>query len=320
VLGQTSADFALFLRGLRGEFDSVYKWADAKRRLIRDETDELVWWLEEEAETVTPHEVDEYVTAMLRKPIVDRAGEVKVGLERSTINTRLAALSWLFKHAACDSDPTRKIEYKRTKGHRIYRQRALVGTQTSQVMAAIDRKTPVGMRDWMLLELMRCMGLRRSDLEGLTPASIKSTPVHEDMQACSLRVLRKGSKRQELIMPNSITMSLHEYVNAFGLEDGHFLFMVVRKGGMILPERPLSVDDMTRIVRERSMAALGTACAPHAWRATFATTAIMAGVPLEQVQRYMGHEKLETTLLYFNDLPTRETSAAEAVHYEEWQE
>ncbi len=37
---------------------------------------------------------------------------------------------------------------------------------------------------------------------------------------------------------------------------------------------------------------------PHKFRRTMATTAIDKGMPIEQVQRLLGHEKIETTLHY----------------------
>ena len=37
---------------------------------------------------------------------------------------------------------------------------------------------------------------------------------------------------------------------------------------------------------------------PHKFRRTMATTAIDKGMPIEQVQRLLGHEKIDTTLHY----------------------
>jgi len=159
-------------------------------------------------------------------------------------------------------------------------------------------------------------GVRRSDCYGLTPSSIVETPVEDDEGARSLAVHRKGDKREELLLPADVAAGLLAYVETFRLGAQHFLFMPVRKGGTVQPEIPLTADDMTRIVRARTKAALGRPYSPHAWRATFATQAILAGVPLEEVQRYMGHERVETTLLYFHDLPLRHRSAAEAVSYD----
>ena len=37
---------------------------------------------------------------------------------------------------------------------------------------------------------------------------------------------------------------------------------------------------------------------PHKFRRTKATTAIDKGMPIEQVQKLLGHEKIDTTLHY----------------------
>jgi site-specific recombinase XerD len=39
-------------------------------------------------------------------------------------------------------------------------------------------------------------------------------------------------------------------------------------------------------------------CHPHRFRRSLATRLIKKGVPLEQVQRILGHSKIETTLIY----------------------
>ena len=39
-------------------------------------------------------------------------------------------------------------------------------------------------------------------------------------------------------------------------------------------------------------------CHPHKFRRTTATVAIDKGMPIEQVQKLLGHEKLDTTLHY----------------------
>lgn len=38
---------------------------------------------------------------------------------------------------------------------------------------------------------------------------------------------------------------------------------------------------------------------PHKFRRTMATVAIDKGMPIEQVQRLLGHEKIDTTLRYY---------------------
>ena len=40
---------------------------------------------------------------------------------------------------------------------------------------------------------------------------------------------------------------------------------------------------------------------PHRFRRTFATSAISRQMPIEKLRSMLGHEKIETTLLYVDD-------------------
>ena len=55
-----------------------------------------------------------------------------------------------------------------------------------------------------------------------------------------------------------------------------------------------------RVAVEKLIAAVGEIAHvhPHKFRRTMATTAIDKGMPIEQVQRLLGHEKIDTTLHY----------------------
>nr|MCR4616851.1 site-specific integrase [Lachnospiraceae bacterium] len=41
-----------------------------------------------------------------------------------------------------------------------------------------------------------------------------------------------------------------------------------------------------------------TNCYPHKFRRTMATTAIDKGMPVEQVQKLLGHDQIDTTMQY----------------------
>ena len=41
-----------------------------------------------------------------------------------------------------------------------------------------------------------------------------------------------------------------------------------------------------------------THCYPHKFRRTMATTAIDKGMPVEQVQKLLGHDQIDTTMQY----------------------
>lgn len=73
---------------------------------------------------------------------------------------------------------------------------------------------------------------------------------------------------------------------------------------------------MTKMVRARSLEALGRKVSPHALRRTFITAALEEGAPLHVVQRYVGHDDPRTTMGYADEAAeSREPCAAEFVSY-----
>ena len=78
-----------------------------------------------------------------------------------------------------------------------------------------------------------------------------------------------------------------------GTEKNPALFLSIRN-----PHKHLLAGGVEIILKK-----LGEQCDvlhahPHKFRRTMATTAIDKGMPIEQVQRLLGHEKIDTTLHY----------------------
>ena len=78
-----------------------------------------------------------------------------------------------------------------------------------------------------------------------------------------------------------------------GTEQNPALFLSIRN-----PHKHLLAGGVEIILKK-----LGEQCDvlhvhPHTFRRTMATTAIDKGMPIEQVQRLLGHEKIDTTLHY----------------------
>ena len=76
-------------------------------------------------------------------------------------------------------------------------------------------------------------------------------------------------------------------------DDNPALFVTIRN-----PHRRLKAGSVEIMLRK-----MGEQCEvkhvhPHKFRRTMATTAIDRGMPIEQVQKLLGHEKIDTTLHY----------------------
>ena len=103
----------------------------------------------------------------------------------------------------------------------------------------------------------------------------------------------KGDKRRTVYLNAECLVSLRAYL-ASRSDDCPALIVSLRKPAHQLTARALECE----IARIRDRAAVHTHVTPHVFRHTTATTALRSGMPVEQVQRLLGHFKIDTTLIY----------------------
>jgi integrase/recombinase XerD len=63
----------------------------------------------------------------------------------------------------------------------------------------------------------------------------------------------------------------------------------------------LTSRSIQRIVKEvANRACVARPCSPHVLRHTYAVTALKKGIGLPMIQRALGHDHIETTMIYLN--------------------
>lgn len=87
-------------------------------------------------------------------------------------------------------------------------------------------------------------------------------------------------------------LHLQEYLNSRH-DDNAALFVSLRS-----PHTRLTINGIEFLVRRLGRSVGIKKCHPHNFRRTMATMAIDKGMPIEQVQKLLGHEKIDTTLHY----------------------
>lgn len=103
----------------------------------------------------------------------------------------------------------------------------------------------------------------------------------------------KGGKNRVTFLNAKAIVSLQEYIKA--RKDGsEYLFVSRRKDKM----QKRGVEDCIKRITARKPEYFQTHITPHVFRHTAATVALHNGMPLEQVQRFLGHAKISTTLIY----------------------
>ena len=116
-----------------------------------------------------------------------------------------------------------------------------------------------------------------------------------EMGKQSLIVYGKGSKERKTYLTDGAKFYLRRYLQTRqqdGLED-QLLFVTLDK-----PHDRLTVTGVQYMLRQLGKRAGVENTHPHRFRRTIATDLLNRGMPIEQVKEFLGHEKLDTTMIY----------------------
>ena len=140
-------------------------------------------------------------------------------------------------------------------------------------------------RNLSLIELLISTGIRVGELVNL---NIKD--VNFEDRSCIVQ--GKGNKQREVYFDARTKIHLIQYLN-IRKDDNEALFVSKNK-----PHQRLSIAGVELIVRKLGKKIDVKKVHPHKFRRTLATMAIDKGMPIEQVQKLLGHVKIETTMHY----------------------
>jgi site-specific recombinase XerD len=185
--------------------------------------------------------------------------------------------SWLEDEDYIIKSPVRRI-------HRI-KTATLVKETFSDENIEIMRDECNFIRDLAMIELLYSTGIRVGELVNLNKENIN----FEDR---SCIVQGKGNKQREVYFDARTKIHLKEYLESRE-DDNAALFVSKNK-----PHQRLSISGIERIVRNLGFETKINKVHPHKFRRTLATMAIDKGMPIEQVQKLLGHVKIETTMHY----------------------
>lgn len=150
-------------------------------------------------------------------------------------------------------------------------------------------------RDHAILSVMFFAGLRVSEALRLR--------IHEvDLVGGIINVLGKGGKVRRVPIHPTLAATLREWIKDRG-SDSVMLFPSRAAGN----SRTGALDNsrIELVLREHYAPRAGLAgrATPHTLRRSFATELRRRGVPLEHVQRLLGHADIRTTMMYLAEVP-----------------
>ena len=185
--------------------------------------------------------------------------------------------SWLEDEDYILKSPVRRI-------HKVKTASVIKETFTDENLEKL-RDTSNCIRDLVLVELLFSTGIRVGELVKLNISDIN----FEDR---SCKVIGKGNKQREVYFDARTKIHLKQYL-AMRNDKNEALFVSKKN-----PYQRLSIAGIELIVRKLGIQTDIDRVHPHKFRRTLATMAIDKGMPIEQVQKLLGHVKIETTMHY----------------------
>ena len=229
-------------------------------------------------------------------------------LESKSVARHLVSLRNFFRFAQTQElipeDPSVNLESPKIR-------RSLPGylrlEEVERLLAQPDGKTPFGMRDRAMLEVLYSAGLRVSELVGLRVSDL-------DTKIGCVRCIGKGDKERIVPIGKKALGMVERYLREarpklLGKATGSPTLFVNRRGGA------LSRVGVWKILSGYGRrAGLRVALTPHMLRHSFATHLLERGADLRSVQLMLGHADISTTQIYTHVVEERLKQIYKAHH------
>ena len=185
--------------------------------------------------------------------------------------------SWLEDENHILKSPVRRI--RKVKSGQTVKE-----TYTDEALELM-RDHCASIRDLAIIDLLASTGMRVGEMVRLNRDDI-------DFENRECIVFGKGEKERPVYFDARAKIHIQSYL-ARRTDDNPALFV-----SLIKPHNRLEISGVEIRLRELGRHLNIPKVHPHKFRRTLATRAIDKGMPIEQVQQLLGHQKIDTTLQY----------------------
>lgn len=226
-----------------------------------------------------PKNVADYATEDIRAYLAvfqskRKSSKVTIDNIRRIFSTFFA---WLEEEDYILKSPVRRIHKVKT------------GTQVKEILSdealEILRDNCKHIRDLAIIDLLTSTGIRVGELVKLNRNDI-------NFQERECIVFGKGNKERMVYFNARTKIHLQQYLKS-RKDKNPALFVSLAK-----PHHRLEISGVELRLRQIGRKLKINRVHPHKFRRTLATMAIDKGMPVEQVQRLLGHVKIDTTMHY----------------------
>lgn len=185
--------------------------------------------------------------------------------------------SWLEDEDYIIKSPVRRI-------HKVKSETIIKETYSDEELEKMRDNTE-NIRDLALIDLLASTGIRIGELVLLNREDI-------DFNERECIVFGKGKKERVVYFDARTKIHLKEYLET-RCDNNRALFVSMKK-----PYNRLRIGSIESRLRDFGEKINIAKVHPHKFRRTLATKAIDKGMPIEQLQKLLGHSKIDTTLQY----------------------
>jgi len=279
---------------LRARFvEAMTAWNWSRKTVVSYEQNVRYFmnWLEAETDIddlakVTAETIASYQTALLAEE--KRDGErISVGTQHHRICGLKAFLKYLWREGKLLINPAAQVVYPKMR--RRLPQANLTPKEAMRLIEAVDTRSPLGLRDQAIVDVLYSTGMRNAELRALTLADLGERTL----------TIRQGKGNKDRIVPlgASTAACLSDYLQQarpkLAAHDGvHNIFLT--KNGL-----PLDTFAVINAVRRAARAAgIKKHIHPHSLRHACATHMLRGGADIRHIQKLLGHSSLQTTEIY----------------------
>ena len=199
------------------------------------------------------------------------------GIDAMVISPVVSFFSWLEDEDFILKSPVRRI-------HKVKTAKLVKDTYTDEALELM-RDSCTTTRDLAIIDLLASSGMRVGEMVMLNREDI-------DFNERECVVIGKGNKERLVYFDARTKIHLQNYLNE--RTDANPALFVSLKA----PHDRLMIGGVETRLRELGKRLNLPKVHPHKFRRTLATSAIDKGMPIEQVQQLLGHQKIDTTMHY----------------------
>ena len=211
-------------------------------------------------------------------------------IKMSTMQTRLHYLSsfwdFMITEEMVHSNPVKRVGLLKLE-------KTIKKPYSSEDIESL-RSNCIELRDRAIVEFLYSTGIRVSELVSLNVGDI-------EMGKQELIVYGKGSKERKTYLTDSAKFYLRRYLQVRCKDEGITIEDLQALPLFVTLDRPhnrLTVAGIQYMLRQLGERSKVKNVHPHRFRRTIATDLLNRGMPIEQVKEFLGHEKLDTTMIY----------------------